>query len=201
MSSEKLNRSGVSRISHLEKVSPSIVYRLFNPQVPVVLCSKSGKDVAAMPANSCSSASDSPPMISVALRKKIRTNEVVRSSLRFSINWLNYEPASSRRVILDLAKPSEKGKNRDKLREYEIPYSLVNKVPVLQNACAFAVCKVDKRISTGDHDLFIASVVSAKALRDFTRDSNWRFKDYRPILYVGSIRQDPLITIPSDKGD
>lgn len=96
---------------------------------------------------------------------------------------------------MDLAKPSEPSHNRDKLEEYDIPYFLLRGIPVVRSACAFALCGIQKRIAAGDHDLFIAKVLSAKALRDFTTDGYWRFKDYKPILYVGSIRPNPLITI------
>ncbi len=181
--------------SKLEAVQPSIVYRLFNPQVPVIICSKHGKDVVAMPANSCSSLSDSPPMVSLAVRKGLRTNCILRSSSLFSMNWMNFEPESSRKIILDLAKPSEPSHNRDKLEEYDIPYFLLRGIPVVRSACAFALCGIQKRIAAGDHDLFIAKVLSAKALMDFTTDGYWRFKDYKPILYVGSIRPNPLITV------
>jgi flavin reductase (DIM6/NTAB) family NADH-FMN oxidoreductase RutF len=192
---DRLYPKNQSRV--LENVRPGIVYRLFNPQVPVVICSKFAKAVAGMPANSCSSASDSPPMISLALKKDARTNKIVRLSSRFSINWLNFEPESSRRIILDLAKPLDGSKIEpsDKLKHYNIPYFILRGIPVLKSACAFALCVVQKRISTGDHDLFISKVTLTKAIRDFTEDEYWSFRDYKPILYVGSIRPNPLITL------
>lgn len=182
--------------NELEPVKPTIVYRLFNPQVPVIICSKFKKDVAAMPANSCSSVSDSPQLISLALKKGIRTNKIIRSSLLFSINWVNFYPESSRRIILDLAKPSEpESQSSNKLKENNIPYAIVRGAPILKRACAFAVCRVQKRLTTGDHDLFIAKVIGARAIQDFTKDEYWRFESYKPVLYVGSIRPDPLMTI------
>ena len=188
--------TGILLDSYLEHVEPTIVYRLFNPQVPVIICSKSKKDVAAMPANSCSPVSDSPPLISIALKKGIRTNKIIRSSLLFSINWVNFNPESSRRIILDLAKPSEsESRSSDKLKENNIPYVIVRGAPVLKRACAFAICKVQTLLTTGDHDLFIAKVTDAKAIQDFTKDEYWRFEDYKPVLYIGSIRPYPLMTI------
>jgi len=188
----------LGRFAYLKEIAPATTYRLFNPRVPVIICSKSGSKVAAMPANSCSSVSDSPPIISIAIRKGIRTNKIVRSSSHFSINWLSFEPESSRTIVLDLGKPSNSRKDaglEDKLKEFGVAYSLVSNIPVLRMACAFALCKVKRWISTGDHDLFIASVMSAKASPDFTADGYWKLRDYKPILYVGSIRSNPLITI------
>lgn len=183
--------------NELNHVSLDTVYRLFNPHVPVIVCSKFGKAIGAMPANSCTSVSDSPPMVSLALRKGIRTDQIVRSSSRFSINWISFEPEKSRKAMIDLAKPSRVAGREigDKLKENNLSYTIIRNTPVLSNACAFALCKVTKRVSTGDHDLFIASVTYASAIDDFTLDGYWRFKKYKPILYIGSIRPQPLVTI------
>ncbi|MFI5420972.1 MAG: flavin reductase family protein, partial [Nitrososphaerales archaeon] len=144
---------------------------------------------------SCSSLSDSPPMVSIAIKKGMRTNRIVRSSSLFSINCLNNDNASSRKAILDIAKPAASKELGDKLKENGVPYSLVRGFPILRNACAFALCRVTKRISTGDHDLFLASVTDARAISDFVADGYWRFESYKPILYLGSIRSDPLTTV------
>ncbi len=135
-------------------------------------------------------------MISLAVRKGLRTNRILSLSSRFSINWLNFEPKSSRTIVLELAKPfEEKAEGKDKLEQCGIPYLTVGGIPVLRDACAFALCKVQRKLSTGDHDLFIATVIRTRAIRDFTLDGYWRFKEYKPVLYLGSIRADPLITI------
>lgn len=176
----------------LARITQPIVYRLFNPQVPAILCSKKGAEVAAMPANSCSSLSDSPPMVSVALKKGLRTNRIVRLSSLFSISWLSFDAPSSRKIVMDLAKPTD---SRDKLKENGVPYFLVRGTPVPREACAYAVCKVTRRLSAGDHDLFLATVIEARAISDFIEDGYWRFETYKPILYLGSVKSDPLTTI------
>lgn len=172
-----------------------MVYRLFNPRVPVIICSKFGDDIAAMPANSCSSVSDSPPLISVAIKRDTKTSSVLRKSSFLSINWLNFKAEDSSSVILRLSSAVDKNSNHDKLGFYGIPYSIIGQTPVLRQACAYAICGVVKRLRTGDHELFIAKVIKAMAIRDFTNEGYWRFKSYKPILYVGSIRRDPFVTI------
>ena len=173
-----------------------MVHRLFYPNVPVIVCSKFGQNVAAMPANSCSPISDSPPMISLALRKGIRTNLVISSASRFSVNWVNFEPESSRSKVLELAEPFEPARGgKDKLKRHRVPYVFVDGIPVLVDTCAFALCKVRKRLSTGDHDLFVTEVTQARAIHDFTQDGYWRFEDYKPVLYLGSVHAASLITI------
>jgi flavin reductase (DIM6/NTAB) family NADH-FMN oxidoreductase RutF len=135
--------------------------------------------------------------VSIALKRGIRTNRIVRSSEQLSINWLNFESEKSRKAILDLAKPFQSGgrEKYDKLKEHNIPYQIIRRVPVIKYVCAFALCKIQRRIATGDHDLFIARVIHARAIHDFTADGYWRFEEYEPILYVGSIRPKPLITL------
>jgi flavin reductase (DIM6/NTAB) family NADH-FMN oxidoreductase RutF len=183
-------------LKDLEPFDTSIFYRLFNPQVPVIVCSKFGNNVAAMPANSCSASSEKPPMVSLALRKGIRTNHIVRLGKKFSLNWISFVPKRSRKMILDLANPTKPENTReDKLERFGVPYFLIQGVPILESACAYVLCNVQKIIPTGDHDLFIASVSQAKAVKDFTADGYWRFKNYKPILYLGSIRAEPIITI------
>lgn len=182
------------RRRRLGLVKPSAIYRLFYPEVPVVICARSDEKVAAMPANSCSSVSDSPPMISVAVKRSANTNKVIRRSSMFSINWLNFKSRYSRNIVQKLSTPSSKGVH-DKLQFNNIPYTLALNTPILKHVFAYAICRVVKLLTTGDHDVFIARVTKAMALRDFTDDGYWRFKDYKPILYIGSIRRDPLVTM------
>jgi flavin reductase (DIM6/NTAB) family NADH-FMN oxidoreductase RutF len=190
------SKTPLSGIYALQKVRPRIVYRLFNPQVPVIVCSKYRKAVAGMPANSCASVSDSPSMICLALKRDSRTNKILRESGKFSINWLSFEPERSRLIVLDLARPSkQRSKSFDKLKDSNIPYSTIRGIPVLDDACAFVLCAVERRIQTGDHDLFISRVISAQAIEDFAEEEYWSFRTYKPILYIGSIRPNPLITL------
>ena len=183
------------KMKNLVRITQPIVYRLFNPQVPAILCSKNGTEIAAIPVNSCSSLSDSPPMVSVAIKKGMRTDRIVRSSSLFSINWLNYDNASSRKLLLDLAKPAASKDTGDKLKE--------NRVPLLSYGVRrFFVMPVHLPCAASPKEypqettiLFLASVTEARAISDFVTDGYWRFESYKPILYLGSIRADPLTTI------
>jgi flavin reductase (DIM6/NTAB) family NADH-FMN oxidoreductase RutF len=181
----------------LQEVDGSVLYRLFNPQVPVVVCSKHREEVAAMPANSCVSISDSPSMVALAIRIGSRTNRVVSRSRSFSISWVNYTADKSRDIILKLSGGvPRKEEEPDKLKALGIPYALVRGIPVPSGAQAFALCEVERKERTGDHDLFVARSRLVRASRDFTRDQYWRFRSYRPALYLGSIRSKPMVTLP-----
>ena len=98
-------------IEELLPIEPSLTYRLFYPQVPMIVCAKHGEDVAGMTANSVMSVSDSPPKVSLAISAKSRTSRIIRDSRRFSINWLSYHDASSRKAVIDLSKPFKENKD------------------------------------------------------------------------------------------
>lgn len=164
----------------MRNVSPKFVYRLFYPQVPTIICAKHRNEVAGMPANSCIPVSDNPPLVSVAINKKSRTNKIMSKASHFSLNWIDYE---DKEISKSLALPM-KGVGEDKLKDSNVSYYVKNGVPILKNCRAYAICKVEKKIRTGDHDLFIASLIQARASRDFNQ--TWRFKEYRPLLYLGS---------------
>ena len=69
----------------------------------------------------------------------------------------------------------------------KIPYGLVLGAPVLDASIAYAILEREKVIDVGDHDLFIGRVTGAMASLDF--DEYWKFKDYRPVLYLGSAKR------------
>lgn len=186
-------KNKVSPRSTLGTVKGEHVYRLFYPQVPVIICAKSGNQVAAMPAVSFISVSDNPPLVALSVQKKSRTCFVIRSSGSFSANWLDND-LTHKEYVLDLAKPS---KSSNKLDERAIHYTLRSKTPVLAEAEAFMICRMIRAISCSDHFLFLARVTSARASKDFLLNKYWAFKKYKPMLYIGSYEADPIRTLAS----
>jgi flavin reductase (DIM6/NTAB) family NADH-FMN oxidoreductase RutF len=179
----------------LFEIDPSLSYRLFYPQVPMIVCSKKGRDVAGMTANSLIPVSDKPPLIALAVKAESRTSKIITKSGRFSINWVNYREAGFRSIVLKLAKPFNEREGHDKLKASGVPFKVTKRVPVLASAIAYAICDVKSRHKTGDHDLFIGRVVDASASKDFADEKYWRFREYKPILYLGSNKKEPLTTI------
>jgi len=156
----------------------------------VIIASKAGKLVAAMPANSCMPVSSDPPLFAVAIKTGAKTESVIRTSGKFSVNWLNY---SDRKVITLL---SGENKSSDKLGSLDLAYFQVFDTPVLSRAQAYVICEVESQQKTGDHQLIIAGLCGAMANLDF--DENWKFVDYKPILYRGSAFRNPY-TRPGGK--
>ncbi len=185
----------------LETVEQENVYRLFYPQVPVVICSKFQEQISAMPANSCIPVSTNPPMVATAIFRKSTTLKIIVKSRRFSINWLNFKGSqkgtTATMIIHRLSQPRTKRtlQVENKLEFLGIDYFLdKGDVPILCESVAYAVCKTRETLLTGDHELIIASVTFARASRDFTRTSYWEFKDYKPVLYLGSAKKEGAYT-------
>ncbi len=189
MTALRKSRAGLSTIN------PSLVYRLFYPQVPVIIAAKSGDRVSAMPANSCISVSVSPSMIAVSIFRESRTLSTIEKSGSFSLSWLDHDKKEMRKAILDLAKPSIGAMALDKLEFLGVPYSLIERVPVLSDCVAYVLCHTVRVLKTGDHDLVLGRVFKAQASKDFSKENYWQFKEYRPMLYLGNNRPEKITTI------
>jgi flavin reductase (DIM6/NTAB) family NADH-FMN oxidoreductase RutF len=75
---------------------------------------------------------------------------------------------------------------KDKLAASGLTHELgsVLKVPIIRKAVAVLECDLVGVHKTGDHDFLIGEIKAARASSDFS--DYWRFKDYNPILYIGS---------------
>ncbi len=173
-------------------VSPEICYRLFYPQVPAILCAKREKSVAAMPATSCISISNSPAHVGVSVRAGSKTEKVLSNSSEFSLCWLNYSE-KSKKVITKLS--SESPASSNKLKTLGISYRIIGGVPVLPESEAFVLCQKISSERLGDHVLFVGKVTLANASRDFTANLYWNFEEYKPLLYLGSNKEQPFSTL------
>ncbi|MDG6996574.1 MAG: flavin reductase family protein, partial [Nitrososphaerota archaeon] len=178
--------------SALQLVKKQVAYRLFYPQVPVILCAKHGRSVAAMPANSCMPLSDSPTLVGVSVRNGSKTEKVLSKAPSFSLCWLGYS-VESERIVNDLS--SKAGSEADKLKTFGIPYKTIGGVPVLDDSEAFIVCRKMSSEEIGDHTLFVGIIQTARASSDFSEDEYWRFNSYKPMLYLGSNKKHLFATL------
>lgn len=161
----------------------------------MIICSKSERNVAAMPAVSCIPVSNDPPLVAMSIERFSRTNATIRKSKKFSINWVDNGKPAGKRSILCLAK---RGISMDKLKENNVRYQVKAGTPVIVGCAAFATCHVQKIIHLGDHDLFVARVIQARASRRGFR-RYWIFKIYKPSLYLGSKYKNPIVRILLNK--
>ena len=169
-------------------VKPEFVYRLFYPQVPLILCAKS-KGVSSMPVASAVSVSDNPPKIAVAVKKELRTNKILNDSSAFSLNWIDFKKKD---IVTKLSK-FRASSDRDKLRSLKISYRIVLGAPVLEESVAYLILRKEKKFDVGDHNLFLGRVLGSRASLDF--DEYWSFRKYSPILYLGSEKKKQFATL------
>lgn len=178
----------------MNPVDPSKVYRLFYPQVPAILACTDGSRVYAMPVVSMLSLSSEPPLVGVAASPGHATHRAVVDVGRFSLSWVD---ASAARSVELLGAGTFKG--RDKLRAAGLKHARGRAlgVPVIEGAAASLECTLQAREAMGDHDLLVGRVERAEASDDFK--GYWRFKDYTPLLYAGTL-EGSLTTYRAARG-
>jgi len=164
------------------------MYRLFYPQVPLILCAKS-TGTSSMPVASAIPVSDNPPKIAIAVKKELRTSEILNDSSTFSLNWIDFK---NRNLVTKLSQ-FRASSDKDKLRGRKISYRIVLGAPVLEKAVAYLILRKEKKIDVGDHDLFLGRVLGSMASLDF--DEYWSFGKYKPILYLGSEKRKQFATL------
>jgi len=172
------------------KVDPSLIHRLFYPQVPAVLSAMSGKRVSAMPVVSYTSVSDAPPMVAVSSVPSHYTCRLVLEAGCFSLCILDRDQAGA---IARLASVSG-AKVEDKLADAGLKYTRGKKlrVPVINGSAATLECSLAAKRRFGDHLLLVGEVKAARATAAF--DGFWDFAKYRPLLYTGW--REGLTTLP-----
>jgi len=172
------------------KVDPSLIHRLFYPQVPAILSAMVGKRVSAMPVVSYTSVSDSPPMVAVSSVPSHYTCKLVLEAGCFSLCILdrNYAGAVARLASVSGAK------TEDKLTDAGLKYTRGEKlkVPVIKDASGILECSLTGKRRFGDHLLLMGEVRAARASDAF--DGFWDFAKYRPLLYTGW--REGLTTLP-----
>ena len=172
------------------KVDPSLIHRLFYPQVAAILSAMAGRRVSAMPVVSYTSVSDSPPMVAVSSVPSHFTCKLVLEAKCFSLCILDREGAGA---IARLASVSG-AKVEDKLADAGLEYSKGEKlkVPIIKGSAATLECSLVAKRKFGDHLLLVGEVRAASATEAF--DGFWDFSSYRPLLYTGW--REGLTTLP-----
>ena len=105
-----------------------------------------------MTANALCSLSLDPLMALVCFENRARTLPIVRESGRFAVNLLASDQEPLAAVFASKLPEAEKLEG--------VPHRLVDEVPVLDGALAWATCTLDELRPGGDHTIAIGSVVS-----------------------------------------
>jgi flavin reductase (DIM6/NTAB) family NADH-FMN oxidoreductase RutF len=137
---------------------------------PVVLLSSMSKDQPnVMTAGWLSAQSLSPTLVAVAIHPDRLTHEFVSSTEQFVINIPVFDSLS----IVHLAGMIS-GRDGDKFAALGVEplESAVVEAPRVTGCPGYIECQVKDRVTAGDHDLFIAEVVSVAA-DDESFDGHW----------------------------
>lgn len=163
------------------KVDPSLVHRLFYPQVPLVMSVQFGGRVSAMPVVSYASVSDDPPMVAVACNPKGFTCKLAVKARSFSLSLLDRGQVEAFARLASISGAKVQDKLADAGFEYTAGSKL--KVPVIRGAYATLECRLKSIKKTGDHLLLVAKVEGAYSMDAFT--DFWDYSKYKPLLYTG----------------
>jgi flavin reductase ActVB len=163
------------------KVDPSLIHRLFYPQVPLILAAEHGSRVSAMPVVSYASVSDRPPLVAVACNPDAFTCKLILKAGAFSLSVVD----RSRADAISLLATVSGAKVKDKLEEAGLKHTTGTKlkVPVVTDALATMECSLRSAKPLGDHRLLVGVVEAAYASGAFSEF--WDFSKYRPLLYTG----------------
>jgi flavin reductase (DIM6/NTAB) family NADH-FMN oxidoreductase RutF len=172
------------------KVNPSLIHRLFYPQVPLVMSCQYRGRISAMPVVSYASVSDSPPMVAVACNPEGFTCKLAQKAGSFSLSLLDRGHLNAMARLASVSGATVKDKLSDAGLKHESGAAL--KVPIIRGSQATLECELKFKKRTGDHLLLVALVRAARATRGFT--DSWDYKQYEPILYTGW--RDGMTTFP-----
>jgi 3-hydroxy-9,10-secoandrosta-1,3,5(10)-triene-9,17-dione monooxygenase reductase component len=163
-----------------ETVKP---YRLFYPQMAVVVASRATDRVEAVAINSIISGSSNPPRVVCSLKRATAILAMIRGSKSFSVNWMDTRFVGA----VDFLGFKRRGNPKDKIKAAGLTWLPGSKTsaPSISEAAATLECTVDRVIPLGDNDLVVGNVVSTRTSGDFS--GYWQFETYKPLIYFGAI--------------
>ena len=163
------------------EVNPSLVHRLFYPQVPLVMSAQHRGRVSAMPVVSYASASDNPPAVVVSCNPGGFTCRLAQKAGCFSLSILDRGSVGAFARLATVSGTKVKDKLADAGLNHTQGKAL--KVPVIGLALATLECKLTGKRKIGDHLLITGEVRAAYATGAF--NDFWDYSRYKPLLYAG----------------
>jgi flavin reductase (DIM6/NTAB) family NADH-FMN oxidoreductase RutF len=117
-----------------------------------VITSAGSSGAGGMTANALCSLSLDPPLALVCFQEDARTLPIVRDARRFGVNVLGAEQQHLAGVF------ASKVPEQEKLESVE--HALVEGVPIIAGALAWAVCDLRDLVDGGDHTIAIGGVIA-----------------------------------------
>ena len=168
-------------------------FQYFYPYSVAIVGAQSQSSINYMACAWHTALSFNPPLFGVLIAKKRYTHKVISDAKNFTVNFI-----SADRVKLSAQMGRKSGLDMDKVKEFQVRLSpsKIIKSPILEEAYVSFECKLTDIRVTGDHDLFVGSVLAIHEEEEsFNSEGVLDPGKIRPLLYLGS---DFYITIDPD---
>lgn len=165
------------------EVDLSLAYRLLHPRhVVLVSCvDKAGKANIITLAWSMPT-SRNPPMLAVSISPKHYSHQLIQETKEFVVNI----------PTMDIIKETllcgrTTGRKYDKFKEARLTPMSARMVqpPIIKECVAHLECKLRKKITTGDHTIFVGRVLAAYANEGAFKREKLDIKIVSPVYHVG----------------
>lgn len=128
-----------------------------------VLTTQNGDDMSGLVVSTVATASQHPPMFTVAVRRSHPAEALIRASRMLAINFL----AEDAEALLERFGSHAVGGNAQ-FAGVEYDRGVASGSPILRSGLAFVEGKVVHSLTEGDHTIFVAEVLDGGSLRDAT---------------------------------
>jgi len=170
----------------LRKIDVSYGEKLLYPSKPTVVSAEHEGRIGAMLASWWTQLSFKPFYIGVAIGHERFTYKLVEKAGKFGLNFIGYKYVDKAPYLGDVSERFFK----DKLRRggFNIFKGDSLGVPLLEEAYLAIELDLVKKVSVGDHDLFVGEVRGIYALELFDENYVWKLDMIRPLFYMGRVR-------------
>jgi len=166
------------------EVDLSSAYRFLHPQLTVLVscADRAGKAniitlAWAMPA------SHTPPLLVVSIAPKRHSHRLIAETKEFVVNV----------PTMDIVKETlfcgrRSGRKYDKFKETgltPLPAKMV-RAPIIKECVAHLECKLYKRITAGDHSLFVGEILTAYVNEGNFKRKKYDIKTVKPVYHLGA---------------
>ena len=151
---------------------------------PVALVTTRWRDQSdVMPAIWTTPLSRTPPLVGVAVHPSRHTNDMIRFSEEFALNFPGRDLMNHSQYFGVVS-----GREVEKLELAKLPTFRATKVsaPLIEGCLAYVECGLEDALRIGDHTLFVGRVLVVQAEAE-AFDETWLVGelDYRPLHYLG----------------
>ncbi len=166
------------------EVDLSSAYRLLHPQLTVLVScvDRAGKAniitlAWAMPVSA------SPPLLVVSIALRRHSHRLIMETKEFVVNIPTMEFVKE-----TLFCGRRSGRKYDKFKEMGFTPSPAKMVraPIIKECVAHLECKVHRRITAGDHSLFVGEILTAYANEGSFKRKKYDIKTVKPVYHLGA---------------